>query len=733
MMPTPEEAAGWRDKLREWRRTHQPTISEDLRRLREEFVGLFPKEKLGEMSLEEYAIGTGDRENFSYWLEYKTRGLGGIGGGSAAKTGVWWSKSRNSWQWNEKLYRSAEDAFSRIREGLVELVRATEEGRFDELDEIGEAHMGPVRYLRSKPLSLYFPEQFLPMWHPDHIANFLQIFGATPQGEVLARNRQLLQLLRGLTEFEEFDTVGMMSFLYDSYPQKKPAETGDGAPKPPPEPPASVPRELSELMDATARTRNVLLYGPPGTGKTWLVNHFTNYFLLHHNVSAEAAGEYWETKATARGAALRERVRGGGGGQPSYWWMVANEERSKWSWNILFERGEWFFGKRTLARNFEAARPGDLIFGYQARPHTQLVALARVERGLETRAEGGEEKEGITIKPVSTFPRPLDWREVADNPQLAGSEPVRLNTRGSMFRLTAEEAQELARMLNDAGNNVSLPEAGARRDFAEFVTFHQSFAYEEFVEGLKPAAAAGGGLSYDIERGVFRRISASAEAEWRARGKEARKYLLVIDEINRANIAKVLGELITLVEDDKRLGEENEVTVRLPYSGERFGVPPNLFILGTMNTADRSIALLDLALRRRFTFVEMMPDPAAIEPAEVEGVDLRALLRHLNGRIARLLDRDHQIGHSYLRRVEDAEHLRFVWYKRIVPLLQEYFYNDGARLRGVIGPKFVPSSAGGSGFGEQSERERGEVARLEGEEFLEALRGLAAGGAGGQG
>ena len=273
----------------------------------------------------------------------------------------------------------------------------------------------------------------------------------------------------------------------------------------------------------------------------------------------------------------------------------------------------------------------------------------------------------------------------------------------------------------------------ALEDYFEFVTFHQSFAYEEFVEGLKPLTTEdkAGGIRYEVVPGVFRRICERAEAAWEVDRENAPKYLLVIDEINRANIAKVLGELITLIEDDKRLGEANELTVRLPSSGARFGVPPNLYILGTMNTADRSIALLDLALRRRYTFVETRPQPDVIKPPVVAGVDLRALLTRLNERIAALRDRDHQIGHSYLLRLTDADDLHFAWYRRIVPLLQEYFYNDGERLKAVIGGRFVQpvkmSKAASAALKELYDAEQPpyEVVELQGEEFLNALRALA--------
>lgn len=170
--------------------------------------------------------------------------------------------------------------------------------------------------------------------------------------------------------------------------------------------------------------------------------------------------------------------------------------------------------------------------------------------------------------------------------------------------------------------------------------------------------------------------------------KKPLNFVLIIDEINRGNISQIFGELITLIEDNKRIGEDEELKVILPYSKVKFGVPSNLHIIGTMNTADRSVEALDTALRRRFCFEEITPDSNLIQNRVIEGIDLSKVLLSINSRIELLKDKDHLIGHSYFMNVANLKELKNSFQKNIIPLLQEYFYGDFGKIGLVLGSGF---------------------------------------------
>ncbi|KAA1155892.1 McrB family protein [Pseudoalteromonas distincta] len=211
----------------------------------------------------------------------------------------------------------------------------------------------------------------------------------------------------------------------------------------------------------------------------------------------------------------------------------------------------------------------------------------------------------------------------------------------------------------------------------EFVTFHQSYGYEEFIEGLRPVTNDDGDISYVVKPGILKRLCKRAEAD------SNHQYALVIDEINRGNISKIFGELISLIEIDKRAGEKYPLTVTLPYSNLPFSVPNNLDIIGTMNTADRSLTHIDIALRRRFEFIELRTDYSLLSD-NVEGINLRKLLFTINKRIELLLDREHIIGHALLMKVNNLVDLKKVFITNIMPLLEEYFFEDWDKIKQVF-------------------------------------------------
>jgi 5-methylcytosine-specific restriction protein B len=220
----------------------------------------------------------------------------------------------------------------------------------------------------------------------------------------------------------------------------------------------------------------------------------------------------------------------------------------------------------------------------------------------------------------------------------------------------------------------------------KFITFHQSYSYEEFIEGIRPLVDSDE-LTYSLVKGVFKEISDNAK------NHPNHNYVIIIDEINRGNISKIFGELITLIEPSKRLMSEdsNEYPkeVILPYSKKSFGVPKNLYILGTMNTADKSIALLDSALRRRFSFTEMLPKSSVIkDKISITGIEVANLFETINSRIEFLIDKDHTIGHSYFLKIKDnqtIEALALIFKNEIIPLLNEYFYGDFEKIQLVLG------------------------------------------------
>ena len=290
--------------------------------------------------------------------------------------------------------------------------------------------------------------------------------------------------------------------------------------------------------------------------------------------------------------------------------------------------------------------------------------------------------------------RDLEWTGwiTANLEELGLVEKVRSDERNNYYELTSNGKELIEKIVAQWRKNMPtlfdkiLYKNALDLGFIKIVTFHQSYSYEEFVEGIRPSLSSEeSDIQYELNKGVFREISDKALVD------PSNNYVLIIDEINRGNVSKIFGELITLIEDTKRIDLDlnTGLKVQLPYSKDLFGVPKNLYIIGTMNSVDKSITAIDSALRRRFSFIEFPalwnhPNIKKINHNSVE-IDLKKILKKLNERIEYLLDKDHSIGHSYFFGIENWEDLCDVFRDKIIPLLQEYFYNDFEKIALVFG------------------------------------------------
>lgn len=416
---------------------------------------------------------------------------------------------------------------------------------------------------------------------------------------------------------------------------------------------------------------NQILYGPPGTGKTY--NTIVKAMEFINNAK-------YEHDTTNKSDSSRYKV-------------ISQKFESKSKKPTIDEYQKWFsknksVSNRTLNRDY---------FGALKRFDKELNILnIKNQEDFNKYIKEIEESElfvnkrNISKNNIANFKsvtKPyMDfynyWKtQQQETPEVANKNVVLYKDLQKSFR------EELEKKFDDETKQI------------EFITFHQSYSYEEFVEGIKPEvewsddnknkkqnSKNNKGISYIGKKGIFREICARAEQHPNG------NYVLIIDEINRGNISKIFGELITLIEDDKRknvtgdtLKEYNTIEVTLPYSGDTFSVPNNLYIIGTMNTSDRSIASVDIALRRRFKFVEMMPIENIIPEKVEDKINLRNIFNTLNQRICALLDRDHQIGHSYFKDVKTVTDLKDVWFDCVMPLLNEYFYGDWEKLQAILG------------------------------------------------
>jgi 5-methylcytosine-specific restriction protein B len=806
------------DALRGYDRNTQQDYVAKATQERTEMQRRFPLEAWPTMRLEQYALGQPDSsETYCRWLEFGTPHMGSMRGGSSVKHLIYKHKSKPGWYYPSQ-YSSEQEAWKQLRDAFVQMFSLAQEGRWNEISEIGSLSGG--RVLKLKSLHLYFPDDILPITSTDHLQHFLQRLN-TFQDEMknwdgVRLNRSLLETLRQYPQLREWNGAEMVRFLYawadprqarriikiapgerarlwddclangyicvgwddtgdlrefeteddfrerfatlyaTNYNNHKPTlskktkevwrlmelEPGDlvvanqglshvlavGEVVEPgyewhPERPeykhtvrvqwdtsyakemelpkhwatitvadvglelsqriltrgkgptlAVLPPLYSDLAEALERRGQVILYGPPGTGKTFHARRFAVWWLRQHQGDDNAAAilasseQVLAAERQLKTLQITRRV----------WWVVANPK--EWSWDQLFKNGQVAYRYGRLQRNYPLVQPGDLVIGYQSTPVKRIVALAEIKQGL-SQSENIEPT--ITMTPLRRVTDGPTYAELSDDAILSQSEPIRQHCQGTLFSLTESEADYLLTLLTERDPSLTeITNSEYTIGPLTWTTFHPSYSYEDFIEGFRPVDTGTGSLVLRLEDGLFKQICRAAQAHPR------KNYLLIIDEINRANLAKVFGEIITLLEKDKR-----GLILTLPQSKESFTIPPNVFVLGTMNTADRSIKLMDAALRRRFAFMEIMPDSTKLQGTTLNNLPLDDFLEALNKRIAAREGREKQIGHAYFldgeQPISEPEEFARRFRQEILPLLQEYCYDDYAELAYYLGTQLV--------------------------------------------
>ena len=401
----------------------------------------------------------------------------------------------------------------------------------------------------------------------------------------------------------------------------------------------TIPKEIKEMDKILENKKQTILYGVPGTGKTYLANKYikektsngknnSEFTTFHQSYSYEDFIEGYRPKNDENGN-INYEVEDGIFKKMCILAIGEALKNKENDGNIISN-----IDFDTLIEKFKEKHPIGSKLKTKNGKHFEISNYG--SNAIDIKPLNGGQEYTLLIKKLEEFYNDQDVTRPSD---------IKYTNPTYYYSIS----KELRHIDNGLNNN----------------TKNENLTYEEIKQKVIHAIK-----NKELTKEDF---------------KNAPKYYLIIDEINRGNISNVLGELITLLEKDKRLGEENEIITTLPYSKESFAVPPNLYIIGTMNTADRSIALLDIALRRRFGFMEIEPDYKALQDKNIEGINLAELLEGLNKKIVELIDKDHRIGHSYFLNVKDIEDLRFVWRYEIIPLLEEYFYGDFEGLKKVIG------------------------------------------------
>lgn len=617
--------------------------------LHQEFLVKFPLERLQEMGLEQYALGLQPQGSFSWWLEYNTIPLGSIKGGSANKHIIYYKKKEGEWFYPEH-FENEEDAWLQLRADILKTIEAMGKEDYTPIDSENLLSRGSM--LRGKISYMYHPDKLMPIYQEFHLKQFLKELGVDEEllksRDTLLLNRLLHNELYKNESLQQYNEVLLADFLYSHFMQQEfvyKIAPGDNAGN------FRNCVENSFISLGWADLGNLTQYNDFNELKSAFTNK--GYYNQNKSTITRKANEVWDFYNLQPG----DRVIANNGVSQIVGIGTVNEEGYKYDPD--FERYPHTVGV-TWDTVYEQGLP------IPPQNAWKTVTVAKVQKKQVDEWLQGKDKVEVTepFEGDSTFYEKID-RALTRKGQIILYGPPGTGKTYSVMQFLKWKQQ-----------------TGETHHF-EMCTFHPSFQYEDFIEGFKPVAGENGTVSFTMQDGVFKQFI------HRAKNDPEKMYYFIIDELNRGNVPKIFGELITLLEKDKR-----SVKLTLPQSKESFMIPENVALIATMNTSDRSIKMMDAAIKRRFAFVECMPnyeilerqiDKLSISPADI--------LNALNNKLVHLQGRDLQIGHAYMMEkgeaVSTVAELKDIFQYDIIPLLQEYCFDNYSVLAEILGDSFV--------------------------------------------
>lgn len=671
----------------------------------DEFLQRWPLQALSQLTPSTYSK-SGDQDTFTYWLEFGSgRLLGSIKGGDSSKLGLYERKNEPKgprahvqagevYSWKKKYGASVDEAFAAICSRIIAVAKAAMKGDSLRVQNIDLEHA-----LKWKVAFIYQDANapcVLPIYN---YKNLLKIAGETDKGIAQADLYARLLEQRG-----EKSVLAYGFDLWSAMEDEPDDEVGDGV--------CESGGDTEEK--AGEQPLNQILFGPPGTGKTYnTVNQALA--ILAPEFLAKNSGDDTESRKCLKTEFDR---------------FVTAERVRFVTFHQSFSYEDFVEGLRALPPNSEGNPSSALAYDVAKGVFVQLCLDASSDPVLEQKL--GLKKDPtiwkVSIEEASSDGRTrrycfqhgearIGWHKVGDIRQADLADPslkLGSNDQSSLasFGSEIEEGDVLVCLgtrksicavgvvAGEYEYNPDVPE-GVRKDYVHRLPVNWLLSDIDFdITALNGGRALTLKTVYPLNRISWPELQQGLQQAGLSLASEAKQpptgsklpHVLIIDEINRGNISRIFGELITLIEPSKRAGAPEALEVVLPYSRRHFSVPSNVYLIGTMNTADRSLAGLDIALRRRFAFREMPPRPEKLDGIQIGGLNIGQLLRVMNQRIEVLLDRDHCLGHAYFMplKVEGLDDgdllvkLELIFRNQILPLLQEYFFEDWQRIQWVL-------------------------------------------------